>query len=244
MRGEASDISLGISYSSHFETFLRNMNANFQKIYEWHKAQTPANNLELSIAEKIELTRLAIRGRFGTTYVLPLEVIKIILKESKSSVSIDKTLLSQHPQITNYILRELHKIPTDHYGEFRDLLHKSISAFQARHFEASQALATVVLDSLMNNVVGKKIVTTIRNEYPKPRIEELKTFQPIYRHSVLAPISEAFAHTTKINAYSRNVTVHAASLSSINQLNALKSITLLSSMYILTFCDSGVISND
>jgi hypothetical protein len=100
MRGEASDSSLGISYSSHFETFLRNMNANFQKIYEWHKAQTPANYLELSIAEKIELTRLAIRGRFGATYVLPLEIIRIILKESKSSISIDKTLLSQHPKIT------------------------------------------------------------------------------------------------------------------------------------------------
>jgi hypothetical protein len=219
------------------------MNANFQKIYDRQIAQTPANYLELTIAEKMELTRLAVRGRFGATYVLPFEVIRIILKERKTSVSIDKTLLSHHPQIMNYILRELNKIPVDHYGEFRNLLYKSISAFQARHFEASQALATVVLDSLMNNVVGKKIVTTIRHEYPKPRLEEIETFQPIYRHSVLAPISEAFAHSTKLNTYSRNVTVHAASLSSINQLNALKSITLLSSIYILTFRDFDLFSN-
>jgi hypothetical protein len=96
----------------------------------------------------------------------------------------------------------------------------------------------------MNNVLGGKIVTTIKHDFPRPILEELETFGPVYRHSVLAPISEAFTHTNKTGAYSRNLTVHAASLSAINQLNALKSITLLSSIYILSFRDKELISTD
>jgi hypothetical protein len=220
------------------------MNANFQKLYDWHIAQTPANYFDLSIEEKIELTSLAIRGRFATTYVIPQDVLVQILKWKKSLRRINRCLKERHPQITNYILREIDEIPEEHFQEFRVLVKKAISAFHAGHFEASQSLATVVLDSFANQIVGRKIVTKIKHEFPKPVFEDLKTFQPYYAHAVLAPISAAFSHTTKLGAYSRNMTVHSASLSTINQLNALKAITLVSSLYLLTFYDPTILKTE
>ena len=244
MRGEALAISQGISFASQFETYLRNLNANFQEISQWRFIETPSNFLGFTIIERDELITLAIRGRFAVTYVMPEGVLSQILANRRSLRRINKCLLTQNSQITNFILREIQSVPHDHYEEFRFLILKSISAFHGRHFEASQSLATVVLDSFAYHLMGKKIVTKIKYGFPKPDIEQLETFQPYFRHSVLAPISAAFSHTTKLGAYSRNMTVHSASLSTINQMNALKSILLVSSLYLLSYHDSELFQSE
>lgn len=229
---ELNQISLNLG--SNFEVFLNDLRWSFRKFSDELGVGIPENYIDLMIQDKIDLTQIAVRERFGSAYVIPPEFLREIL-ESTRSRDVDNVLMSADSKIMNYILRELVHVPGSHFPESRELAKKSIAAFQAKHYEASQALATVVLDSLASQVIGKKIVSKIKYDSPEPILEELQSFAPLYRHSVLAPISAAFGFKANPSKFSRNQTVHNASQTALNQLNAIKSITLVCSLYFLSY---------
>jgi hypothetical protein len=207
----------------------------FTKILESATRNRPYNFANLRISSQIDLIDISCTCIFGTFDSIPENVIDSILKIGVSHEGIDEILLSKSKEIIRFVLNSIHEIHIHEGREFSflNMLIKSISAFEEGHFEASQSLSTVIWDSYLSNHFRLRrryggIASEVKRDSPPFDIDKASDFETLYAQVAYGPITASYIESNKSSKYSRNATVHNANSRTLNELNAVKSLTIAS----------------
>jgi hypothetical protein len=209
----------------------------FKKIFESATRNRPYNFANLRISSQIDLIEISYNCIFGTFDSIPENVITSLLDVGVSLEGIDDILLSNSKEIVEFITNSINEIHIHEGREysFFNMLLKSIKAFEDGHFEASQSLSTVIWDSYLSNHFRLKrrnggIATEVKRDAPAFDINKANDFETLYARVAYGPIIASYIESNQSTKYSRNGTVHNANSQTLNNLNAIKSLTIAAGM--------------
>lgn len=221
--------NLAAQLKSNAETFSAMLKrSNFQALLVDLQRSTPFNFLDLMIQEQIDLIEISRDSRFGTVEILPKQVISELLSSKREISVINEILLDRRNEIME-MCREVSEALMDEllFRSYGSLFDKAIDALMDGHIEASQALSTNLWDTYLSEKMGReRMISKAKRMAPKPDIEELDDFAPIYAYASYAPAIAAYEADPRHNLYSRHATVHHISTKSANTLNSIKSLTI------------------
>jgi hypothetical protein len=207
----------------------------FSRILESATRNRPYNFANLRISSQIDLIEISSNYIFGTFDSIPDTVINSVLEAGESLEAINEIILSNSAEILRYISNSIHEAHIHEGREFSyfKMLIKSMSAFEEGHFEACQTLSTVIWDSYLNNYLKLKrrnggIITEIKKDSPPFDIDKASDFETLYARVAYGPMISSYIESNQSLKYSRNATIHNASPLNLNELNAMKSITISS----------------
>jgi hypothetical protein len=221
--------NLAAQLKSNAESFSAMLKrSNFQALLVDLQRNTPYNFLDLMIREQLDLIEISKNSRFGTVEILPKQVIHGLLGADRDVLVVNEILLDGSVEIIE-MCQEVSEALIDEplFRSYGVLFDKATEAFKEGHFEASQALSTNLWDTYLCEKVGRdKMISKAKQIAPKPDIEQLEDFSPIYAYASYAPAIASYEADPMLHDYSRNATVHHISTKSANVLNSIKSLTV------------------
>lgn len=190
-----------------------------------------------------DIDQLVLHDGMPTAWVLPQELLhKIILcrtrSERESLILKNKAAIElQCIDVLDGVTGDIWEIGQDELKDVTLLARRAIEAHQQGHFEASQSLATVIIDSILRYFHS----TTLRHDSKKfagkfdsesIMLTSYLVFAPLY--AAHFPFWREEGDDPKAYPYNRHVSVHAASTAQYSQLHALIAIMNMTSLILFT----------
>lgn len=222
--------------------FLRDVNKNHDYCPEnWKNVGTLLRENEHLNDEEID--EVVVRDGIPTAWVIPQDLLHQMLlcrdkQERCHLLQKNKTLIIQRcSDLLDGVTGEVWEIGQDEFDDITVLAKKAVKAYQSGHFEASQSLATSVIDTLLRYFHG----TTLNNDrksfkatldVESTRLASYIVFGPLY--TAYAPFWRDQGHVPEDYPYNRNVSTHAASTSQYSKLHALFAVMNMTAIVIFT----------
>jgi hypothetical protein len=206
-----------------------------------YEEATPDNLKQISMDDQLKLFKVSADLRIGIVRVIPTPLLISLLEVVRHhATKVLEFLLDHDLAIVSHIRMSSEELSQ----QFRDnggrlsLLNRSCLAYEDGHYESAQALAVVVLDSHMCAVSKVKrltrkgkAVSELRKRIGSVRsAEDLVGRLRFFEYGALACALSVFISTDNDDDLSRNSVVHGADSSQFTKINALKSITVASSV--------------
>jgi hypothetical protein len=198
----------------------------------------PSNFADLTIEKQIKLVEISLDHSFGTLEALPAATIEEILETAESGTVVEEVLADSAMVIGEHCGESLAGVGADVDPDgLARLALEAVEALSSKHYAATQALSTVVWDSLLTaRWDGKGFATRIKasTKTAISRVHEDETIREFYWKAWLGPSVVAYQRSQLGYEYSRNGTVHHASPQRYGKAHAVQALTIATSLIAYT----------
>jgi len=194
----------------------------------------PANFKDLDFEQQIQLVELSLEHSFGSLEALPSGAIADLLACDGDTSTVEEVLADHAQNIAEHCIDVLSNVPrADDPDDCASLAADAATALVAGNFAGTQALATVVWDSLLSaRWNGRGFTSKIKASTSTSisHVDQAETLYEFYWKAWLGPAVVAYSRPQLGSAYSRNGTVHHASPSRFGKPHAVQALTIATTL--------------
>ncbi len=189
----------------------------------------PPNVRDLTPEEVFGLVVSAGTHRLGVLYAISPDRLAELATADMPDEEVDALLDTFGDEEFAYIVAVLDRVREAEPEGLSALLVQAIEALRAGLYAASQALSTVVWDTEVTTLDGRRPISFVKGLSEEPSSADEPLWN-LLKYGVYAPLVRAYTTPNDSPFYSRNGTIHAAQAKQFTKANAVRALTIAVSL--------------